>query len=101
MILVRKSWSKTVGPRGYLVAVAEGDKVDLQHISPLRAAQLFEKAGVDLPEPSGLGLYPHERAHRAKVIAWWVVLLVACVLMVRAVLRRMQARRSEEARVAR
>ncbi len=93
-------WYKTLGPKGYMVAVADGDEVNLQHISPQRAAQLFENAGVSLPAPSGLGLYPHERVHRAKVIVWWVVLLGACVLMVRAVLRRRRNRRGEVAQVA-
>lgn len=84
---------KTVGVRGYMAAIADGGEVYLQHISPQYAAQLFENAGVDLPAPSGLGLYPHERAHRAKMIVWWVVLVVVIVLMVRAVLRRKSRRR--------
>lgn len=84
---------KTVGARGYMAAIADGDEVFLQHISPQRAAQLFGKAGVSLPAPSGFGLYPHERAHRAKMIMWWVVLVVLIVLMVRAVLKRKSRRR--------
>lgn len=91
---------KTVGVRGYMAAVADGDEVFLQHISPQRVAQLFEKAGVSLPAPSGFGLYPHERAHRAKMIVCWVVLLVVIGLMVRTLLKRRKARRSEEARIA-
>lgn len=88
---------KTVGARGYMAAIADGDEVFLQHISPQRAAQLFEKAGVSLPAPSGFGLYPHERAHRAKMIVCWVVLLVLGILMVRAVVRRWKARCIESA----
>lgn len=91
---------QTVGKRVYVAAVQKGDSVDLQQLYPEYAAQLFEKAGVDLPAPSGLGLYPHERAHRAKMIVWWVVLVVVSVLMVRAVLRRRKVRRGEEVRVA-
>lgn len=91
---------QTVGKRVYVAAVQKGDIVDLQQLYPEYAAQLFEKAGVDLPAPSGLGLYPHERAHRAKMIVWWVVLVVVSVLMVRAVLRRRKVRRGEEVRVA-
>ena len=75
-----------LGDRVYFAAVGQGDKVYLQHISPLRAAQFFEKAGVSLPAPSGFGLYPHERAHRAKMIAWWAGLVVAGVLIIRAIL---------------
>lgn len=88
-----QGYYKTVGTLGYMAAIADGDEVYLQQISPQRAAQLFEKAGVSLPEPSGLGLYPHERAHRAKMIVWWVVLGAVSVLMVRAVVRRLADRR--------
>ncbi len=91
---------QTVGKRVYVAAVQKGDSVDLQQLYPEYAAQLFGNAGVDLPAPSGLGLYPHERAHRAKMIVWWVVLVVVSVLMIRAVLRRRKARRGEEVRVA-
>ena len=90
---------QTVGKRVYVAAVQKGDSVDLQQLNPEYAAQLFEKAGVGLPAPSGLGLYPHERAHRAKMIVWWAGLAVLCFLIVRAVLRRRKARRREEARV--
>ena len=91
---------KTVGARGYLAAIADGDEVFLQHISPQRAAQLFKNAGVDLPAPSGFGLYPHERAHRARSIVIWFGLAGACVLIYRAIAERRKARRSEQARVA-
>lgn len=91
---------QTVGKRVYVAAVQKGDSVDLQELDPEYAALLFRNAGVDLPAPSGLGLYPHERAHRAKMIVWWVVLVVLIVLMVRALLTRRKARRSEAARVA-
>ena len=88
-----------LGDRVYFAAVGQGDEVHLQHISPLRAAQFFEKAGVNLPAPSGLGLYRHERAHRSEVIVRWVGLVVLCGFMVRAVLRRRKARRGGDARV--
>ena len=91
---------QTVGKRVYVAAVQKGDSVDLQQLYPEYAAQLFEKAGVDLPAPSGLGLYPHERAHRAKMIVVWVGSMVAGVLIVRAFLRRRKARPIEDARVA-
>lgn len=93
-------WYKTLGDRAYVAAVQQGDDVFVRKITPERASQIFKDAGVALPAPSGLGLYRHERAHRAEVIVRWVGLLVVCVLMVRAVLRRRKNRRRGVARVA-
>ena len=89
-----------MGDRVYVAAVQHGDSVYLRQIPPERAAQIFKDAGVAMPSPSGLGLYPHERVHRVEVIVRWVGLVVVCGLIVRAVLRRRKARRGEEARVA-
>ena len=72
----------------------------VRKITQEQAARVFKDAGVELPAPSGLGLYPHERAHRSEVIVRWVGLVVLGGFMVRAVLRRRKARRGEEARVA-
>lgn len=95
---VFQGYYKTVGPLGYTAAIAYGDEIDLRHISPQRAAQLFEQAGVSLPAPSGLGLYPHERAHRSKVIAWWIGLAVVGGLIIRALFKRWKDRSGENAR---
>ena len=92
-------WYKTLGDRVYVAAVQQGDNVFVREIMPERAAQIFKEAGVDLPAPSGLGLYRHERAHRSEVIVRWVGLVVLCGFMVRAVLRRRKARRGGDARV--
>lgn len=91
---------QTVGKRVYVAAVQKGDSVDLQQLYPEYAAQLFGNAGVDLPGPSGLGLYPHERAHRAKVIAWWGGLGVVGGLVIRALFKRWKDRSGEDAGVA-
>lgn len=93
-------WYKTLGDRVYVAAVQQGDDVFVRKITPEQAARVFKDAGVDLPAPSGLGLYPHERAHRSEVIVRWVGLVVMGAFMVRAVLKRRKARRGEEARVA-
>lgn len=93
-------WYKTLGDRVYVAAVEQGDEVFVQKITPEHAARVFKDAGVELPTPSGLGLYPHERAHRSEVIVRWVGLVVLGGFMVRAVLRRRKARRIEDARVA-
>lgn len=94
------TWYKTLGDRVYVAAVQQGDDVFVRKIPPERAAQIFNDAGVDLPAPSGLGLYRHERAHRAEVIVRWVGLVVACGMIVRAVLRRRKTRLAEEVPVA-
>lgn len=93
-------WYKTLGDRVYVAAVQQGDDVFVRKITPEQAARVFKDAGVELPAPSGLGLYRHERAHRGEVIVRWVGLVVLGGFMVWAVLRRRKTRRGEEARVA-
>lgn len=91
---------KTLGDRVYVAAVQQGDYLFVRKIPPEQAARVFKDAGVELPAPSGLGLYPHERAHRSEVIVRWVGLVVLGGFMVRAVLKRRKARRGGDARVA-
>lgn len=73
-------WYNTVGDSVYVAAVQQGDNVFIREITPERASKAFGAAGAELPEPSGLGLYPHELAHRAKIIALWLGAILTCAV---------------------
>jgi hypothetical protein len=81
MVPVLGIYYKTVGDRVYVAAVQQGDNVFLRKITPERASKVFGEAGAELPEPSGLGLYPHEQAHREQIIALWLGAAVTCALV--------------------
>lgn len=90
---------KTVGARVYVAAVQRGDSVFIRKIAPDRAARIFRDAGVELPKPSGLGPYSHERAHRLRTIVLWVGFIVVCALILRSIARRKKQSSEQDAAV--
>ncbi len=82
-------WYNTVGDRVYVAVVQQGDNVFIHKITPERASKAFGEAGAELPEPSGLGLYPHELAHRTRIIALWLgAVLTSAVAFWKLVIRK-------------
>jgi hypothetical protein len=94
MIPVVGIYYKTVGDRVYVAAVQQGENVFVRKITPERAAKIFGEAGAKLPEPSGLGTYPHERAHDTQIIALWLGASAACFAGIGVIVVR-KKRRSE------
>ncbi len=89
----------TVAESVYVAVVQQGDGVFIREISPERALMAFAQAGAKLPEQSGLGLYPHERAHRAQTISLGIVACAGCALGIWAIIVR-KKRRSEQVEVS-
>lgn len=87
-IPIINTWYKTVGDSVYVAAVKRGDGVFIRKIAPEEAARVFQDAGAELPGPSGLGLYPHEKTHLFRTIALWVGSLAVCALGISSIARR-------------
>lgn len=73
---------RTVGERVYVAVVQQGDNVFVRRMKSEWALKVFGEAGAELPQPSGLGLYPHERAHRAQTVALWLGVSAGCIACV-------------------
>jgi hypothetical protein len=69
--------NSSLGNLGYTVLFLQGRNIVTRHYPPDKAAAIFAEAGAQLPEPSGLGLYPHEIEARTKAIIRWVLGIVS------------------------
>lgn len=82
---VGRSWSLAEPAYTAIVLNKGGTFIERLTVEATRSA--FRDAGVDMPEPSGLGLYPHEREYRIRQGVYSVTVLVL-VLWIMVRLRR-------------
>ena len=99
----RKGWKSSpfVGIHEYLhepcymiISHKEND-VFLRRLSPSLVEQMFDTSKVPLPEPSGLGLYAHEKSYFIKRSCIWSAIFGLAFLLLWKVIKKIKANKSQ------
>ncbi len=100
----RSRWTGRLNPfllkPSYTAFIERDGSLRFQRFPPELVATTFKEAGAEMPEPSGLGPYPHEIRARRKKIQEFVFNTICTAVFAVGIIRMILRRRNGKSRIA-